>query len=296
MFTARDLTAIHRAAFRDARRRGDPLAAARAAAQLRADPGDLDPRDLETLRASRQAIGRAIRDARSRRLSPVSSGAPTPIRSRRTRFPFALAATIVLVAVVLAGLFAQPLDQNDGGGRSAPVAVPSAAAIPSAVQSRGRVVLAVRAVVPVRDQPPPQPNPTTEPAAAVSQPDTFSDEFPTDAQSVVPGSGGGTSSPGPVLASCPASVPQGFARLCGQVIDASTGRGLADACMSLGPCSSQSIRTDPNGRWALLLPIGNGDLIWFLEFSKVGYVTSKYTQTPRLGRTLIPTQRLAPTR
>ena len=198
----------------------------------------------------------------------------------------------MLVAVVLTSLFAQPVDQNDGGGSSAPVAVPSAAAIPTAVQSRGRVVLAV---VPVLDQPSsrPKPNPTSRPAAAV---DPSSDEFPTDAQSVVPGSGGGTSSPGPVLASCPASVALGFARLCGQVIDASTGRGLADACMSLGPCSSQSVRTDPNGRWALLLPVGDGDLTWFLEFSKAGYVTSKYTQASRLGRLLIPTQQLAPTR
>ncbi len=289
MSTARDLNAIRRAAFRDARRRGDPLAAARAAAQLRAGPGDLDPRDLEALRASRQVVGRAIRDARSRRLHPVSLRMPAPI-PRPTRFPFALAATIVLVAVALAALFAQPLDQ-DGGGSRAPAAVPSAAAVPIAVQSRGRVVLAVRAVVPVLEQPQPQPkpNPTAEPTL-----DPSSDAFPTDGQSVVPGAG--TTGSGPALASCPAFVPGGFARLCGQVIDASTNRGIADACMSLGPCSSQSVRTDPNGRWAVFLPVGDGNLSWFLEFSKAGYVTSKYTQTSRSGRILIPTQRLAPTR
>jgi hypothetical protein len=89
-------------------------------------------------------------------------------------------------------------------------------------------------------------------------------------------------------------VPAGFAKLCGQVVDASTNKPIPDACVSLGPCSDQGIRTDPNGRWALLLPIGNGGLLWFFEFSKAGYVTNKYTQTSKEGRVLIPTQRLAP--
>lgn len=289
MSTASDLNEIRRAAFRDARRRGDPLAAARAAAQLRAGPGDLDPRDLQALRAARLVVGRAIRDARARRLSPVSSGAPTPIRSRRTRFPFALAAAIVLAVAALAALSMVPVDQNGGAGRAS-AAIPTATTAPIAVQSRGRVVTAVRVVVPVLQQPQPEPKPNP---TAIPTIDPALDAFPTDGQSVVPGNGSGT---GPGFTSCPSFVPAGFGKLCGQVIDASTNRPIADACMSLGPCSSQGIRTDPNGRWAVLLPVGAGGLIWFLEFSKAGYVTSKYTQISQTGRILIPTQRLAPTR
>jgi hypothetical protein len=288
MSTASDLNEIRRAAFRDARRRGDPLAAARAAAQLRAGPGDLDPRDLQALRASRQVVGRAIRDARARRLHPVSPSAP--IRSRRRlRFPFALAATIVLAVAALAALSMVPVDQNGGAGRVS-AAIPTATTAPIAVQSRGRVVTAVRVVVPVlpQPQPEPKPNPTAIPTI-----DPALDAFPTDGQSVVPGNGSGT---GPGFTSCPSFVPAGFGKLCGQVIDASTNRPIADACVSLGPCSSQGIRTDPNGRWAALLPVGAGGLIWFLEFSKAGYATSKYTQISQTGRILIPTQRLAPTR
>ena len=288
MSTANDLDAIRRAAFRDARRRGDPLAAARAAAQLRPGSGDLDPRDLAALRAARQVVGRAIRDARARRLRPVLP-ARAPIRSRRRlRFPFALAATIVLAVAALVALVAQPVEQNGGGGRAA-APVPTATTVPIALQSRGRVVLAVRAVVPVlpQPQPAPKPNPTAAPTI-----DPALDAFPTDGQSVVPGNGSGS---GPGFASCPSFVPAGFGKLCGQVVDASTNKPIADACVSLGPCSSQGIHTDPNGRWAVLLPVGAGGLIWFLEFSKAGYATSKYTQISQTGRILIPTQRLAPT-
>jgi hypothetical protein len=288
MSTASELNEIRRAAFRDARRRGDPLAAARAAAQLRAGPGNLDPRDLQALRASRQVVGRAIRDARARRLHPVSPSAP--IRSRRRlRFPFALAATIVLAVALLAALSMVPVDQNGGAGRVS-AAIPTATTAPIAVQSRGRVVTAVRVVVPVLQQPQPEPKPNP---TAIPTIDPALDAFPTDGQSVVPGNGSGT---GPGFTSCPSFVPADFGKLCGQVIDASTNRPIADACVSLGPCSSQGIRTDPNGRWAALLPVGAGGLIWFLEFSKAGYATSKYTQISQTGRILIPTQRLAPTR
>ena len=288
MSTANDLAELRRAAFREARPgRGDPLAAARAAAQLRLDADALDPRDQATLRASRLVVGRAIRDARARRRNPVAVQPWIPDRRPR-RFPFALAATVVVAAAVLLVLFLQPAELDGGSRGGAPAAAASAPVKSTAPQSRGRVKIAVPAIVPVLEQP----NPTTAPVVIV-QPTADPDAFPTDALSVVPGPGAGAGT-GTGLATCAASVPPGFARLCGQVIDASTGRGLADACMSLGPCSSQSIRTDANGRWALVLPLGSGDLIWFLEFSKPGYATAKFTQSSRLGRTLIPTQRLVP--
>lgn len=287
MSSASDLFALRRAAFREARRRGDPLAAARAAAQLRLDADELDPRDQATLRASRLVVGRAIRDARARRRNPVVVTPFIPDRRAR-RFPFALAATVVLSAAVLLVLLLQPVEIDGGSRGGAPTAAASAPVKSTAPQSRGRVKIAVPAIVPVLEQP----NPTTAPVVVV-QPTADPDAFPTDGASVVPGPGAGAGT-GAGLATCAASVPPGFARLCGQVLDASTGRGLANACMSLGPCSSQSIRTDANGRWALQLPLGNGELIWFLEFSKPGYTTAKFTQSSRLGRTLIPTQRLVP--
>ena len=286
MSSASDLFALRRAAFREARRRGDPVAAARAAAQLRLDAAALDPRDQATLRASRLVVGRAIRDARARRRNAVPAVVFTPPQRRR-RFPFALAATAVAAAAVLLVLFLQPAELDGGSRGGAPVAA-SAPVKTAGPQSRGRVKIAVPAVVPVVEQP----TPTTAPVV-VAQPTVDPDAFPTDALSVVPGPGAGAGT-GAGLATCAASVPPGFARLCGQVIDGSTGQGLAGACMSLGPCSSQSIRTDANGRWALLLPLGSGDLIWYLEFSKPGYTTAKFTQSSRLGRTLIPTQRLVP--
>lgn len=62
--------------------------------------------------------------------------------------------------------------------------------------------------------------------------------------------------------------------------------------MSLGPCNDQSTRTDPNGRWTFTLPVGDGTLMWELEFAMTGYVTSQYAQTSRQGFITIPTQRL----
>jgi len=286
MSTASALRALRISAFREARRRGDPLAAARAAAQLRLDADELEPRDQAILRTARLVVGRAIRDARARRRNPVVVMPFVRGRPAR-RFPFALAAAIAVVFAVLAVLFFQPVNELEGRGSGAPAAVPSAPVRTPVPQSRGRVKIAVPAIVPVVEQP----NPTTVPVAIVRPVDP--DAFPTDDLSVVPGPGIGTGT-GTGLATCPASVPPGFARLCGQVLDSSTGRGLANACMSLGPCSNQGIRTDTNGRWSLMLPIGNGDLIWYLEFSKPGYTTSKFTQSSRLGRLLIPTQQLAP--
>jgi len=63
-----DPLALSRAVFRDAVLRDDALAAARAAARLRAHDPDLGARDLEAVRASRQMLGRAIRAARARRV------------------------------------------------------------------------------------------------------------------------------------------------------------------------------------------------------------------------------------
>ena len=311
-----DPLALRRAQFRDAVRRGEPLAMARAADQLRAHARQLGARDLETVRTSRQMLGRAIRDARARRGAPVTLAPPVaiPLGPRR-RFPYALGVSIAALALVLTGLLAQPLldrsDQTDGGGGGAP-AVASEAPIVVITQSRGRVLVADVAVVAAVVEP----EATVAPEASASAspaPTAGAGVAPAGASpsgSGGPGSGSGsgsgsgtgsgspspaptaTRSPAPTFAVCVVSIPRGFARLCGLVVDARTGRAIAGACVSLGPCTDQSARTDPNGRWAFLLPAGNGTLQWGLEFQKAGYLTATYTQTSRQGFIAIPTQRL----
>ena len=315
MAADRELLLIRRALYADALRRGDPLATANAAARLRAHIGDLSALDLAAVRASRRNFGQSIRQARSRRVAPPApaiTGAVPLSRSRRS--PLGAVLAVALLALLLASLFARPsaVDEADGGG-GAPVAVVSEPVPPAAV-SRGRVVLPVAAVVEAVADPV---------ASAAPEAAAPTDAAPTDGANATAGtpgpggsgtsgtgtgtgsgsgsgSGSGTASPAPTasptprptFATCFVSIPRGFARLCGSVVDARTGRGIAGACVSLGPCTDQSTRTDPNGRWAFVLPVGNGTLEWGLEFQMAGYRTATFTQTSRLGFIAIPTQRL----
>ena len=303
---------MRRAVFRDALRRGDPLATARAASRLRAHISDLNAQELELLRASHQTVGRAIREARSRRVAvPVVAPPAAPRRVRRRAFPFALVASFALLASALTGLLSEPLQlqNNDGGdGGGEPAAVPSEAPIvPILPQSRGRVVLAVAVVQ--------QPQATIAPEIVVASPSPGPSSGPSapagsaaPSGSGGPGSGGGPGGGGPGGTGSPRPtprptfarptpappLPRGFARLTGIVVDADTGRGLPDVCVSLGPCTSVSKKTDANGRWTFDLPVGNGGLIWGLEFAKSNYSFTTYTQASRPGYITIPTQRLTP--
>jgi len=312
-----DDLAIHRAVYREAHSRGDPLATVRAAARLRAHITDLDAAELTAVRASRQRFGQAIREARSRRLAPpaVSVQARGIPLSPPRRFPVALAASFALVVLVIAAVVAEPLlvDQTEGGGGGAPAADASDPVVQPVTLSRGRVILAVAAVEPVAEQ---------TPASAAPEPPASASENPaqTSGPSAAPGaagpsgsgvpgpgsgsgsggSGGGVPSASPTPMATPRPTPfpplaRGFARLSGQVIDARTGRGLPDACVSLGPCTAVSTRTDANGRWTFDLPVGGGALEWGLEFAKTGYTPSSLIVRARTGFIFLPTQRLFPT-
>jgi hypothetical protein len=178
--------------------------------------------------------------------------------------------------------------------------------------SRGRVVLAEAAVAPAISEPvataepdvsaSASPAPTAGSGAATGGAVPGGSGGPGTGTGTGSGSGTGTSSPSPAptatrtpaptFAVCFVSIPRGFARLCGQVIDARTGRPIAGACVSLGGCTEQSARTDGNGRWAFVLPVGDGTLEWGLEFAMTGYRTATYAQTSRQGFITIPTQRL----
>ena len=309
--------AIHRAVYRDAHRRGDAFATARAAARLRAHIPELDAAELTAVRASRQRFGQAIREARSRRLAPalLSVQAPGIPLSPPRRFPVLLAASFALLALLLAAVVAEPLlfDRTEGGGGGSPAADASDPVVQPVTLSRGRVILAVAAVEPVVEQAAAsaEPEPSASPASSPA---------PTNGAGAAPTSGlpGGSGAPGPSGAGVPgpgsgAGVPpsatptrtprptplpplaRGFARLSGVVVDTSTGRGLPGACVSLGPCTAGAPRTDANGRWTLDLPVGSGGLNWGLEFAKASYTSSTLNVRSRTGYIFLPTQRLSPT-
>lgn len=302
-----DDLAIHRAVYREAHSRGDPLATARAAARLRAHMTDLDAAELTVVRASRRRFGQAIREARSRRLAPpaVSVQARGIPLSPPRRFPVALAASLALVVLVIAAVVAEPLlvDQTGGG---APAADASDPVVQPVTLSRGRVVLAVAAVAVVEQtaaSAAPEPlAPASENAAQTSGPGAAPGAAGPSGSGVPgPGSGAGvppSATPTPRASARPTPLPplaRGFARLIGQVIDTSTGRGLPGACVSLGPCTAGAPRTDLNGRWTLDLPVGSGGLNWGLEFAKDSYTASLLNVRSRTGYIFLPTQRLSPT-
>ena len=315
MSTDRELLHIRRALYADALRRGDPLATANAAARLRAHIGDLNATDLAAVRASRRTFGQAIRQARSRRVAPAvlpSTREVPPARPRRSRL--GLVAAVAILALVLVSLLARPaaVEEAEGGGAGTPVAVVSEQ-VPPIAQSRGRVVLPVAAVAVVEEPvatPMPEASAPAVPAATEGTGAVVGSGLPggTGAPGTGTGSGSGSGSgtgtrspspspaatrtPAPTFTACFVSIPRGFARLCGLVVDARTGRAIAGACVSLGPCTDQSTRTDPNGRWAFVLPVGNGTLQWDLEFAAARYQTAFFTQTSRQGFITIPTQRL----
>ena len=315
MSTASDALAVRRAAFRDALRSGDLLTTARAAARLQARAGALDAAELQAARDARIALGHAIRDARSRRATVVRPvAAPTPIRLRRPRgVRFAAAAVVAMLVIALGSWLVVPHDlaTNDAGGGGAPAAAPSAAAAPIMPQSRGRVILAV-AAAPVVAEPVatvvPEPVTVVAPAPAGSAAPTSGAGAPSGTAGPT-GSGGpgaGNGGPGPGSSAAPSATPtatppratplpplaRGFARLTGQVIDAQTGRGIAGACVSLGPCTTVSTQTDANGRWTLDLPVGSGRLDWGLEFARIGYVTATLSVRSRTGYIFLGQQRL----
>lgn len=304
---------VRRAVFRDALHRGDPLAAARAAARLQPHADTLDPAERAAARAARLALGRAVREARDRRDAPEpavftaaairASGRSWPVRRAL------IAAAVLFIAVAMAGSLTRtdPSSSGEaGGGAAAPAVEPA----PVVAQSRGRVVLALAAVaVPAAVEPiaTAMPDPVTvlSPAPAASGAPSASGRpgsgtpGPSGSGSGVGAPGGpvGTPRPTPTLTPAPRPTPlpplaRGFARLSGQVLDQSTGRGIPGACVSLGPCSAVSPLTDANGRWTLDLPVGSGRLDWGLEFAKTGYGTLPLNVRARTGYIFLGSERL----
>ena len=314
MSTASEGLAARRAAFREALRDRDLLNAARAAARLQAHAAALDGDEVRAARATRIAFGRAIREARSRRAAAVSPAphARATLLRRPRRLRSAVAAAVALLAIVLGGWLAFPHDPDagDAAGGGAPAAAAADAAVAILPQSRGRVILAVAAVA-AEPQAIVVPDPVT--VVVPSPGGNPAPAGPTGPTGPIGGTGasGPTGSGGPgsgVPSASPSAVPtatppratplpplaRGFARLTGQVVDAQTGRGIAAACVSLGPCTTESTQTDAAGRWTLDLPVGSGRLDWGLEFAKAGYVTATLSVRTRTGYIFLGQERLTP--
>ena len=313
-----ELLDLRRASFRDALRRGDPLAVARAAARLQAHADQLAGPEFVAAREARIAVGRAIREARVRRATlarPMLVPAAIPLQRRR-RVRYAAAAAVLIAAVVFGGWLAQPRASDDTSGGGPPAAAAPDAAVPISVQSRGRVVLAV-AAAPVVEVPQattaPEPvtviapaadatsGPTAVPGASGGAPGGTNPGGSGAPGSGTGGSGGAAPSAAPTAMPTPRPTPlpplaRGFARLTGVVIDTSTGRGLAGACVSLGPCTAGAPRTDGYGRWTLDLPVGSGRLDWGLEFVKPGYTLGTQSVRSRTGYIFLPPMWIAPIR
>jgi len=313
MSIASDALRLRRASFHDARRRGDLLAAAAAAARLQAQSNDLDAREFLVARDARLALGRAIREARLRRSAGprlVVVEAAQPLRQPR-RMPFAITAAAALLAVALSGWLILPRLAADpaAGGGAPPVAAESS--VPITSQSRGRVVVAV-AVAPLLEQPQattvPEPVAVLAPVAAPAAPGpSVVPGVPGGAPGAggpgVPGPGNGSgpprATPAPTPLPRPTPLPplaRGFARLNGIVLDSTTGRGVPDACVSLGPCTAGAPHTDALGQWTLDLPVGSGGLDWGLQFMKPGYGVSTLSLRSRSGYIFVPPQFLVLTR
>ena len=322
MSTGSEGLAARRAAFRDALRHADLLNAARAAARLQAHAAALDGDEVRSARATRIALGRTIRDARSRRMM-TARPAPHPqttLLRRPRRLRSAVAAAVALLAIVLGGgwlAFPHDPSAGDAADGGAPAAAAADAAVPILPQSRGRVILAVAAAVAAEPQATVVPDPVTvvvpSPAGSPASAGPTGSTGATGPTGPIGGTGasGPTGSGGPgtgVPSATPSATPtatppratplqplaRGFARLTGQVVDAQTGRGIPGACVSLGPCTTVSTQTDASGRWTLDLPVGSGRLDWGLEFAKAGYVTATLSVRSRTGYIFLGQERLAP--
>jgi hypothetical protein len=59
------------------------------------------------------------------------------------------------------------------------------------------------------------------------------------------------------------------------VLDASTGRPLADTCVVIGTatCDPTKPHTDANGRWSADIPVFSSATLWDMHFIKLGYTS-----------------------
>lgn len=303
-----------RAALRAALKRGDALTAARAWEKLRVVAESVSARERAAAREARQAVGRAIRDARYRRMQSGVDAFSTPAtatlaQSAPSRVkPLALAlAALAIAAVVIVFLALRP-DEDYAPAAAAPAEVAQPTVVPTAnTGGRGRTretPAPVALVTPVpADTPAPTPTasgPAGTPGAtqaAGAQPGGVAGGVtggvvggtPGGVVGGVPG-GTGTktlppATPTPyVLPRTPPQLPPGTDRFLFRLIDSATGLPLAGVCVNYGfpVCGPQDPHTNVDGLYWLDLNPGMATA-WNFRFFLDNYLTATLNKTYRPG-------------
>lgn len=323
--------AVRRAALRAALDRRDLGEAAWAAARLRLPGVALDTVELTAARRARLAIGRAIREARRRRsiFGVVFRQPAIPHTLVRLDGELGREIAVVWVLAIVLGLaigifqVLQPPEGSTRGGepslaRRADSGAQAAAGQP--VTLRGRTAPEVVAPPPVfeareRPTPPPSPPPPTiapvRSVAAVAPASPASSAAPrggagagtSGTSQVGTGSGGGPGGSGtaarpplPKAPPPPAVVPEGFSRVRGRVIDATTGKPVVDVCLVIGvqTCGPFQPYTDETGSFTVDLPIGDVGIFWRIVFTKPGYELAERRIVSASGGVLLGDIKLKP--
>jgi hypothetical protein len=307
-----------RAALRRALRSGDALNAARAWERLRVVAQSISIHERAAGREARKAVGRAIRDARYRRLqSAMDAFAPAPAAeaqaaAARSRLrPIALAIAVLAVISLLIGYQVTRPEEDFAPAAAAPeqVTEPTAAPTPNA-GGRGRTretpaPVAIATPAPVATaEPTAAPSPSASAAtgrpgatsAAGAQPGgvaggvtggVVGGTVGGTVGGVVGGTGTKTIAPTPtpyVLPARPPALAPGADRFMFVVIDQATGVPLGGVCVNYGfaVCSASDPHTNASGQYWLDLNPGMATS-WNFRFFNDGYLTATLNKTYRPG-------------
>ena len=321
--SAADATIVmraERAALRAALRRGDTLTAARAWEKLRVAARSLSVRERVAGQDARKAVGRAIRDARYRRLQSAMdalskpAAAPAAEAAARSRLrPLLVAIAVLGIAAILIGLQTlRPVEEDYAPAAAAPAEVVMPTVVPTPNNGgRGRTQETPLPVVVVTPAPVVTPVPTAEPTASAAA--TGKAPGATQAAGAQPGGqaggvtggvAGGTvggtvggvvggtgtktlppATPTPyVLPRNPPQLPPGADRFLFRVIDQATGLPLAGVCVNYGfpVCGPQDPHTNDTGLYWLDLNPGMATS-WNFRFALDGYLTATLNKTYKPG-------------
>jgi hypothetical protein len=305
-----DPGALRAAALRAAVRRGDALAAASAWARVRIDPTSVDARDRAAAHAARIAVGRAIRDARWRRIHaattalaavPAADEATSPARSRLVRMALVAAA---LGAIGLAFLL-QPRDEGFAPAAAAPelrVETTAQASI-GPTGARGRTSASATPVAFVAPETTPAPSAPAETAPVGTpvtggqpggvpggQPGGVPSGTPGGVPGGVPGGTGKatpapTPTPAPSVNTLPINPPplsNGFDRITFRVIDSRSLMPLSGVCVVYGiqTCGPEQPHTNVLGLYWLDFDRSKpAASLWDFRFFRDAYRSGLYSWT-----------------
>ncbi len=206
---------LRRATLRAALQRGDVVAAARAWERLRIDPHGLDRNEVAAARAARSTVGRAIRDARSRRahatVRPTHAGAviafPPESAFMRLRGKVSTALLFLFVFSLFLVIYPPSPQEDLAPAAAAPELTAQAQPDPTRAPTgaRGRTAetlapLALTAATPM----PATPEPTAAPTLAAASAPPTSAPAATAAIGALPGG-----VPGGVAGGVPSGTPGG---------------------------------------------------------------------------------------